>query len=74
MFGPPGEASELDVLASPQNTVEDDLGEVPIVQDEPPVAEAFVGGEDHGFSVEVAVVNDAKEDVGGAVRVVEVAD
>jgi hypothetical protein len=72
--GAPRGAAEDHVFASFEDTVEDHLGEIAIVEDLAPVAELFVGREDHGFPSEVAVVDDAEQDVRGVGRVVEVAD
>jgi len=57
-----------------QHAVEDGLGEVAVVEDVAPFAQRFVGGEDHGLLAVEAAVDDAVEDVGGIVGVLEVAD
>ena len=74
MTGAPGTASEDDVLAALEDTVEEGLGELGVVQDGAPLAEGFVGGEDEGPALEAALVDDPPEEVCGVVGVVEVAD
>jgi hypothetical protein len=69
----PGWAAEREVDAAFEDAIEDDLGEVRVVQDLAPCRQALVRREDDGPLAEVALVHDAEEDVGGVVRVVEVA-
>ena len=58
-----------------QDAIDDGVGQVVIVEDVAPLgAGRLVGGEDHGLSLGVAVVDDMEEDVGGVWSVVEVAD
>ena len=57
-----------------EHAIEDGFGEIGIVQHAAPGAERLVGGEDHGPVMQVAVVDDLEEDVGGVRPIAEVAD
>ena len=67
-------ALELDMATSFQDAVEDGLGQVGIMEDLAPGGKGLVGGEEDGFALEVAFVDDLEEDVGGVVPETEVAD
>jgi len=62
------------VATSLQDTVEDGLAQVGIIEDLGPRGKGFAGDEEDKFALEVAFVNDLEEDVGGVVRKAEVAD
>jgi hypothetical protein len=67
-------AAEGDELSALEHAVEDDLGQIVVVQHLAALAQLLVGGEDHGLLREVAPVDDAEEQVGGIGSVVEVTD
>ena len=69
-----GAAAELDVAAAFQDAVEDGLGEIRVVEDPPPGGQGLVGREDQGAVVQMAVVDDLEEDVGGVGAVAEITD
>ena len=74
MAGAHGGSVERDDAAALKDAVEDGFAEVGVVQDAPPQLERLVGGEDHGATAAVAVVDDMEEDVGGVGTVGETAD
>ncbi len=57
-----------------EDSIDDGLGEVIVVQDGPPALRVLVGGEDHGAAADVSVVDDVVEHVGGIVAVAKVTD
>jgi len=69
-----GRPSKFEVSAALQDPVEDGLGEVRIVEHAAPGGQRLVGGEDHRPPMQMAVVDDLEEDVGGIGAVAEVAD
>jgi hypothetical protein len=72
VFGPEGWPVEAEESTPFEDPVDDRIGEIVIMQDVAPAPWMLVGGEDHGPSVDVAVVDDVVEDVGGVVAVGEV--
>ena len=73
MAGPIGRPAQLEVTSTLEHAIEDSFGEVGIVQHAALGAEGLVG-EDHGAVMQVAVVDDLKEDVCGIRPIAEVAD
>ncbi len=71
--GSAGGAADVDVGAALEEALEEAFCEVLVVKESAPGAKRLVGGEDGGALVEAALVDDAVEDVGGGVGVVEVA-
>jgi hypothetical protein len=67
-------ASELDVAAVLEDTIEERLGQIGIVEHVPPRRKRLVGGEEHGLASEIALVHHLEEDVGGILGEGEVAD
>ena len=61
-------------MALLEDAVEEGLGELGVVQHGAPFVEGLVGGEDDGLAAQAAAVDDAVEDVGCRVRVLQVAD
>ena len=57
-----------------ENAVQDGLGEIGIVEHLAPGFEGFVGGEDHGSLVQVAIIDDLEEDIGSIRAVGEIPD
>ena len=74
MGGAHGGSFERDDAAALEDTAEDGFGEVGVVQDASPELERLVGGEDHGATAAVALVDDMEETVGGVGSVGEVCD
>jgi hypothetical protein len=66
-------AVEGEEPTSLENAIDDGGGEVGVVQDAAPGIERLVGGEDHGATVQVAVVDDVEEDIGGVGAIGQVA-
>lgn len=71
---PDGGSVEDDEAAVVEDSVEDGLGEVVVVEDAAPLGQGLVGGEDDRLALEVALVDDVVEDIGGVVAEREVAD
>ena len=69
-----GASAQFEVAAAFEHAVEEGFGEVGVVQDAPPGGARLVRREDHGPLVQVPVVDDLKEDVGGIRAVAEIAD
>jgi len=69
-----GGAFEFEYAAAFEDAVEDGLGEVGVVEDSGPGGEGFVGGDDNRAALEVSLVDDLEEDVGGVEWVGEVAE
>ena len=65
-------ARELDDASALQDAIEDGISEVRVVQDLAPHVGPLVRSEDHGAMLEVPVVDDLEEDVGGVGRMAEV--
>lgn len=57
-----------------EHAIDDGLGEVLVVQDAAPAFKGLIGGEDHGASAPVPLVDDMEEHVGGIGPVREIAD
>ena len=60
--------------SSLEHTIDDDLGEVVVVQHLAPALRVLVRREDHRAPLDVTLVDDVEEHVGGVVAVREVAD
>lgn len=69
--GWPVEAQQTTAL---EDSVDDGLSKVVVVQDGTPGARVLVGGEDHGALANLALVDHVVEHVGGVAAVGEVAD
>jgi len=67
-------AIELDHSAALEQAVDDGLGEVWVVKYCAPSLEGLVGGDDHRALLQVPLVDDVKEDVGGVAAVREIAE
>lgn len=65
-------SDELDVPTPREDTIDDRVGEVGIVEYILPKFKVLVGGDDHRSLFEVSLVDDLEEDVGGVSRVAEV--
>ena len=74
MASPIGAPAQFDVPAAFEHTIEDRLGQIRVVQYAAPRRQGLVGGEDHGPVVQVPIVDDLEEDVGGIGPIAEVAD
>ena len=74
MAGPVGRPAQFQVTPPFEDAIEDGFGEIGIVQHASPRPERLVGGEDHWAVMQVAVIDDLKEDVGGVGPIAEVAD
>jgi hypothetical protein len=66
-------AAELEVASALEDAVEESLGQVGIMEREPPGGKGLVGGKDHGLAGEVALIDDLEEHVGGVVAKGEIA-
>jgi len=69
-----GRAVEIEEAAAFEDAVDDGGGEVIVVEDGAPEGGVLVGGEEHGASGEMAVVDDVEEHVSSVGAVGEVAD
>jgi hypothetical protein len=56
-----------------EDPIQDGLGEIRIMEDPAPGGERFVRGEDHRAMMQVALVDDVEEHVGGIGPVAEIA-
>jgi hypothetical protein len=74
MSGAVGRAAKVEDPTAFQDAIDDGLREVGVVEDGSPGGERFVGGEDHRLVMQVAVVDDMEEKIGGVVSDREVAD
>ena len=64
----------MDEAAAFEDAVGDGVGQVGVVKDAAPVGQGLVGGEEHGLAVQVPVVDELEEDVGGVGAVGKVSD
>ena len=67
-------AAQLHQPPALEHAIEDGLGEVGVVQHQPPRGERFVGGEDHRSPVQVTLVDDLEHQIGGVTTDGQVAD
>ena len=72
-LGAPGRAAEGDVLTALEDPVEEGLGELWVVKDLAPLTKLLVRGQHDRSASQASLVDDAVEDVGGGVGVIEVA-
>ena len=56
----------MTITAAREDAVEAGFGEVGVVNGAAPALERLVGGEDHGATAAMALVDDIEEGVGGA--------
>ena len=56
-----------------EGAVEDGASELFILQDLAPLLEGFIGGEEGGFALEIASINDLEENVRRARAIAEIA-
>lgn len=66
--------AKLEMPVALEDSVQDGLGEIRVVEDPAPGGERFVRGKDHGAVMPVAFVDDVEEHVGGVGSLAEVAD
>ena len=69
-----GRTIELHHASPFQDTVDDGRGQIVVVEDRSPLPRVLVGREDHRAALQVPVVDDVEQDVGGVRTVGEVAD
>jgi hypothetical protein len=74
MTGTQGWSIERKQAAALKDAVDDGMREIVIVQDVSPGGERLVGGEDHGASAPMPVVDHVEEHVGSIGTIGEVAD
>ena len=74
MAGAVGGPAQLEMAPSFEHPVEDRLGEIRVVEHSAPGAQRLVRREQHRAVMQVALVDDVEEDVGGIGPVAEIAD
>ena len=73
MTGPHRGACERDETSTLQDVIDDRGSEIAVVQRGTPVEERLVGGEHDRAQLDMALVDDMEEQVGGRVAVAEIA-
>ena len=74
MPGTGGGPAQLEVAPSFEHAVEDGLSEIRIMEDPAPGTERLVGREQRGAVMQVALIDDVEEEVGGIGPIAEIPD